>query len=133
MTADLAQALAGGGLIDIGFLAWPVTVIWIVGFTNVINLADGLDGLLAAADDEALGHVLHQESGHARLFPYRRPASAVAGRGRRRRDLELLQFGIEQASHLMLLAWGPACEARRGPGTMSSGGPRLRRPPGRRR
>ncbi|TDA68690.1 MAG: undecaprenyl/decaprenyl-phosphate alpha-N-acetylglucosaminyl 1-phosphate transferase [Clostridia bacterium] len=33
------------GLIFLGALAAPVTVIWIVGITNALNLIDGLDGL----------------------------------------------------------------------------------------
>ncbi len=33
------------GYIGLGWLAIPVTVIWIVGITNAINLLDGLDGL----------------------------------------------------------------------------------------
>lgn len=37
----------GGGLLYLGILAAPVTLIWILGFTNVINLIDGLDGLAA--------------------------------------------------------------------------------------
>ncbi|WP_404347850.1 undecaprenyl/decaprenyl-phosphate alpha-N-acetylglucosaminyl 1-phosphate transferase [Sutcliffiella horikoshii] len=32
---------------DLGWLAIPVTVLWIVGITNAINLIDGLDGLAA--------------------------------------------------------------------------------------
>ncbi|MFH0920908.1 MAG: MraY family glycosyltransferase [Fibrobacterota bacterium] len=32
---------------NLGLLAYPVTVLWIVGVTNAINLADGLDGLAA--------------------------------------------------------------------------------------
>lgn len=31
--------------IDLSFLSIPVTVIWIVGLTNAVNLIDGLDGL----------------------------------------------------------------------------------------
>lgn len=31
--------------IDIGFLSWPVTILWIVGVINAVNLIDGLDGL----------------------------------------------------------------------------------------
>lgn len=31
--------------IDIGYFAIPVTVLWIVGVTNAINLIDGIDGL----------------------------------------------------------------------------------------
>ena len=37
----------GGGLIALGLLGIPVTLIYIAGFTNVINLIDGLDGLAA--------------------------------------------------------------------------------------
>lgn len=35
------------GLIQLGLLALPVTVLYIVAFTNIINLIDGLDGLAA--------------------------------------------------------------------------------------
>jgi UDP-GlcNAc:undecaprenyl-phosphate GlcNAc-1-phosphate transferase len=33
------------GLIPIGWVAYPVTALWIVGVTNAFNLIDGLDGL----------------------------------------------------------------------------------------
>ncbi|MFZ5862180.1 MAG: MraY family glycosyltransferase [Nitrospirota bacterium] len=36
-----------GGVITLGVLSYPVTVLWIVGVTNAINLIDGLDGLAA--------------------------------------------------------------------------------------
>src|SRR3990172_741143 len=32
-------------LLDLGFLAYPLTIVWIVGITNAFNLIDGLDGL----------------------------------------------------------------------------------------
>ncbi len=35
------------GMIPLGFLSFPVTVFWIVGITNTVNLIDGLDGLAA--------------------------------------------------------------------------------------
>jgi UDP-GlcNAc:undecaprenyl-phosphate/decaprenyl-phosphate GlcNAc-1-phosphate transferase len=35
------------GLLFLGFLAIPLTLIWIVGMTNAVNLIDGLDGLAA--------------------------------------------------------------------------------------
>jgi UDP-GlcNAc:undecaprenyl-phosphate GlcNAc-1-phosphate transferase len=35
------------GLWAIGFLAIPLTLLWVVGITNAINLIDGLDGLAA--------------------------------------------------------------------------------------
>jgi UDP-GlcNAc:undecaprenyl-phosphate GlcNAc-1-phosphate transferase len=37
----------GGGVIVLGALSVPLTVVWIVSFANVINLIDGLDGLAA--------------------------------------------------------------------------------------
>ena len=36
-----------GGSIDLGALALPVTVLWLVGMSNAFNLIDGLDGLAA--------------------------------------------------------------------------------------
>jgi UDP-GlcNAc:undecaprenyl-phosphate GlcNAc-1-phosphate transferase len=36
-----------GGLVQLGLLGIPLTLLWIVGFANVINLIDGLDGLAA--------------------------------------------------------------------------------------
>lgn len=34
-----------GGWISLGWVAYPITVIYLVAFTNIINLIDGLDGL----------------------------------------------------------------------------------------
>lgn len=36
-----------GGTLDLGLLSLPVTLLWIVGITNAVNLIDGLDGLAA--------------------------------------------------------------------------------------
>jgi UDP-GlcNAc:undecaprenyl-phosphate GlcNAc-1-phosphate transferase len=36
-----------GGLVDVGLWSIPLTIIWVVAFTNMINLIDGLDGLAA--------------------------------------------------------------------------------------
>jgi len=33
------------GVLDMGIFAYPVTILWIVGITNAVNLIDGLDGL----------------------------------------------------------------------------------------
>lgn len=33
------------GVLDLGFLSFPVTLLWFVGVMNVVNLIDGLDGL----------------------------------------------------------------------------------------
>ena len=35
----------GPGAVDIGIMAYPVTVFYLVAFANIINLIDGLDGL----------------------------------------------------------------------------------------
>src|SRR5690606_16535225 len=35
------------GDLNMGMFAFPVTVLWIVGITNAVNLIDGLDGLAA--------------------------------------------------------------------------------------
>ena len=35
------------GSLQLGWLAYPITILWIVGVTNAINLIDGLDGLAA--------------------------------------------------------------------------------------
>ncbi|MDD2498478.1 MAG: MraY family glycosyltransferase [Desulfitobacteriaceae bacterium] len=36
-----------GGIISLGYLSVPVTVFWVIGVTNAVNLIDGLDGLAA--------------------------------------------------------------------------------------
>jgi UDP-GlcNAc:undecaprenyl-phosphate GlcNAc-1-phosphate transferase len=35
------------GTLSLGFLAYPVTVLWLVGISNALNLIDGMDGLAA--------------------------------------------------------------------------------------
>ncbi|MEJ6348199.1 MraY family glycosyltransferase [Holzapfeliella sp. He02] len=35
------------GLINLGWLSFPITIFWILAFTNAVNLIDGLDGLAA--------------------------------------------------------------------------------------
>lgn len=42
------------GQIDFGYLSIPITLLWIVGVTNAINLIDGLDGLAAGVSTIAL-------------------------------------------------------------------------------
>ncbi|WP_226655352.1 glycosyltransferase family 4 protein [Pseudalkalibacillus hwajinpoensis] len=46
------------GRIEFGFLSFFITVLWIVGVTNSINLIDGLDGLAAGVSTIALGSIL---------------------------------------------------------------------------
>lgn len=43
-----------GGQVEFGFLSSLITVLWIVGVTNAMNLIDGLDGLAAGVSSIAL-------------------------------------------------------------------------------
>jgi UDP-GlcNAc:undecaprenyl-phosphate/decaprenyl-phosphate GlcNAc-1-phosphate transferase len=38
-------AILPGAELSLGWLSWPITVLWIVGVTNAVNMVDGLDGL----------------------------------------------------------------------------------------
>ena len=40
-----AFRIPGIGTLDLGFMAYPLTVIWIVGLSNALNFVDGIDGL----------------------------------------------------------------------------------------
>jgi len=37
----------GDGLLDLGWLGYPLTVLWLVGVANAVNWIDGIDGLAA--------------------------------------------------------------------------------------
>lgn len=39
--------IPGVGSLDLGWAAWPVTLLWIVGLTNAFNFMDGIDGMAA--------------------------------------------------------------------------------------
>jgi UDP-GlcNAc:undecaprenyl-phosphate GlcNAc-1-phosphate transferase len=43
--------------IDFGWFSWPLTLLWIIGITNAVNLSDGLDGLAAGISAIACGVV----------------------------------------------------------------------------
>lgn len=43
-----------GGVLEFGMFSVPITILWIVGVTNAINLIDGLDGLAAGVSSIAL-------------------------------------------------------------------------------
>jgi UDP-GlcNAc:undecaprenyl-phosphate/decaprenyl-phosphate GlcNAc-1-phosphate transferase len=43
------------GIVDLGVLSLPVTVAWIVGVINAVNLIDGLDGLASGVALTVLG------------------------------------------------------------------------------
>jgi len=69
LLAELAAAVAicGAGVritslpvadwltLNLGWFAWPLTMLWIVGITNAVNLSDGLDGLAAGISAIACG------------------------------------------------------------------------------
>ena len=42
---SVPEFVAPGGILQLGYLSIPITVIWIVAVTNAVNLIDGLDGL----------------------------------------------------------------------------------------
>ncbi|OHD74762.1 MAG: hypothetical protein A2177_05375 [Spirochaetes bacterium RBG_13_68_11] len=53
-----ALALPGLPALHLGWAAWPVTVLWLVGLSNAMNLVDGVDGFagtIAATAALALG------------------------------------------------------------------------------
>jgi UDP-GlcNAc:undecaprenyl-phosphate/decaprenyl-phosphate GlcNAc-1-phosphate transferase len=52
---SLARLHLPWGTVDLGILALPVTVLWIVAVINAVNLIDGLDGLATGVVLTALG------------------------------------------------------------------------------
>ncbi len=48
-------AIADWLTLDFGWFSWPLTILWIVGITNAVNLSDGLDGLAAGISAVACG------------------------------------------------------------------------------
>ena len=48
-------AVADWLTLDFGWFSWPLTLLWIVGITNAVNLSDGLDGLAAGISAVACG------------------------------------------------------------------------------
>ena len=51
-------AVADWLTLDFGWFSWPLTLLWIVGITNAINLSDGLDGLAAGISAVACGVIV---------------------------------------------------------------------------
>jgi UDP-GlcNAc:undecaprenyl-phosphate GlcNAc-1-phosphate transferase len=37
--------IAGQGFVALGYLTYPITLFWVIGLTNTVNLVDGVDGL----------------------------------------------------------------------------------------
>jgi len=54
----IEQAALGWRTVELGWFAWPLTVLWVVGITNAVNLIDGLDGLAAGICTVACGVIL---------------------------------------------------------------------------
>jgi len=48
-------AVEGLGSWPLGWLAWPLTMLWLVGLCNAVNLIDGLDGLAAGISAAGAG------------------------------------------------------------------------------
>ena len=41
----MPEFIVEGGILPLGIFSIPITIIWIAGVTNAVNLIDGLDGL----------------------------------------------------------------------------------------
>ncbi len=50
---SVPQFIKDSGVISLGFWGIPLTIVWIVGVTNAVNLIDGLDGLAAGVSSIA--------------------------------------------------------------------------------
>ena len=50
--------IAGKGLVALGLLTYPLTLLWLIGLTNTVNLVDGVDGLAGGIVFIALGTLL---------------------------------------------------------------------------
>jgi UDP-GlcNAc:undecaprenyl-phosphate/decaprenyl-phosphate GlcNAc-1-phosphate transferase len=47
VVGDISDPFSPHGFIQLGWLAYPITVVYLVAYVNIINLIDGLDGLAA--------------------------------------------------------------------------------------
>ena len=67
-----------GGRIDLGVLAVPVTILWLVGVTNAFNLIDGVDGVAAGVGAIVAGTMalMGAYSGQQQMVV---PAAALCG------------------------------------------------------
>jgi UDP-GlcNAc:undecaprenyl-phosphate/decaprenyl-phosphate GlcNAc-1-phosphate transferase len=54
LRVDFINLPFGGGQLNFGIMSIPITMVWIIGITNAINLIDGLDGLAAGVSSIAL-------------------------------------------------------------------------------
>src|SRR5690625_6937892 len=56
------------GTVDLGFVSVLITVLWVVGITNAINLIDGLDGLATGVSTIAFKSMFAMESIDSRIM-----------------------------------------------------------------
>ena len=54
----ITDFISGRGLVTLGLLTYPLTVAWVVGLTNTVNLVDGVDGLAGGIVFIAMGTLL---------------------------------------------------------------------------
>lgn len=59
----------GGGFYDLGWLAWPTTMFWLVALTNIINLIDGIDGLAGGVALMLMGLLTYLGFSGGLVFP----------------------------------------------------------------
>ncbi len=50
--------ISGEGVVALGLLTYPITLFWVIGLTNTVNLVDGVDGLAGGIVFIALGTLL---------------------------------------------------------------------------
>jgi UDP-N-acetylmuramyl pentapeptide phosphotransferase/UDP-N-acetylglucosamine-1-phosphate transferase len=72
-----AMSVGGVAAPDLGVLAWPVTILWLVGMTNAFNFMDGIDGI-AGITAAAAGGSLAFAAGAAGCEPVAIVALALA-------------------------------------------------------
>jgi UDP-GlcNAc:undecaprenyl-phosphate GlcNAc-1-phosphate transferase len=71
----VSDFMRGEGLVAIGYLAYPVTFLWVIGLTNTINLVDGVDGLAGGIVFIALATLLATRL----LTPYSQDPAVMSG------------------------------------------------------
>jgi UDP-GlcNAc:undecaprenyl-phosphate/decaprenyl-phosphate GlcNAc-1-phosphate transferase len=84
-----------GGVIQLGWLCLPITVIWLVGMVNAINWIDGLDGLAAGVSGIAAVVMLV-----AALF-MQQPAAALIAAALAGASLGFLRYNFNPAQIFM--------------------------------
>ena len=80
---SIVNPFVPGAYIDLGWLAYPITVVYLVAFANIINLIDGLDGLAtgisAIAALAMFGFAVLSGRGDAAALSNFHPASIFLG------------------------------------------------------